>query len=118
MKETAFFYKTKQWKQTSRAYMQSKHYICERCGQPAVICHHKKWLNPGNVHNPEIALNWDNLEALCMDCHNKEHFKKNRAVFDENGNMTGVKESGEIKNYKKDKAALDILLESLKKADC
>jgi 5-methylcytosine-specific restriction endonuclease McrA len=56
--------------------MASQHYTCERCGRLAVICHHKTYLTPQNWRDPNVALNWDNLEALCMDCHNQEHFKR------------------------------------------
>lgn len=59
------FYNSKAWKRASAAYMASKHYICERCGRPAQICHHKTYLNGTNVHDPAIALSFDNLEALC-----------------------------------------------------
>ena len=42
--------------------------------------------------DPNIALNPDNLEALCLDCHNREHFGTGGAtaaglVFDENGDL-------------------------------
>jgi hypothetical protein len=86
----------------SRLYMESKNYICERCGGVAVICHHRKYITPANIDNPEITLNPDNLEALCADCHNKEHKgKSSTAIFDENGNMIGAKDSPEIEAYKK-----------------
>ena len=42
------------------------------------------------LDDPYIALSWDNLEALCQDCHNKEHHrkdKKKRYAFDEAGNL-------------------------------
>jgi len=71
--------------------MQSQHWICERCGSPATICHHIQHLNDETVHNPEIALNWELLEALCHDCHNKEHFQspviRSGLVFDETGEI-------------------------------
>lgn len=71
--------------------MQSQNYICERCGGLAVICHHKEWLNEDNYINPHIVYGWDNLEALCLDCHNKEHFGSNsiddELMFDDNGNI-------------------------------
>lgn len=38
------------------------------------IVHHKSYINASNVWNTEITLNFDNLELLCLDCHNKEHF--------------------------------------------
>ena len=37
-----------------------------------------------------VTLCWDNLEALCQDCHNKEHHKQERHKryrFDENGGI-------------------------------
>lgn len=70
--------------------MKSQNYICERCGEPAKICHHKIYLTRDNINNPYITLCWDNLEALCQDCHNKEHHKegpKLRYSFDEEGNI-------------------------------
>ena len=67
------FYKSKAWKETRAAYMSSKHYICERCGGMAKICHHREYITPENINDPNITLNWSNLCALCMDCHAKEH---------------------------------------------
>ncbi|PTI24531.1 HNH endonuclease [Staphylococcus xylosus] len=85
------FYKSTKWIKCRTGYMSSQYYICERCGGLATICHHKVWLNQTNVSDPFVTLNWDNLEALCHDCHNKEHFKTNATrdglTFDENGNL-------------------------------
>ena len=69
-------YKTTAWEKTRAAFLSSKHFCCERCGKPAVIVHHKTYITDDNEDNPEITLNWNNLEALCVDCHNKEHFEK------------------------------------------
>ncbi len=94
------FYKSKAWHRVRHAYMESQHYICERCGAPAVICHHKIHITPGNIHNQEITLNFDNLEALCMDCHNKEHMARNGGcIFDENGDVIGQR-NGDIEAFK------------------
>ena len=91
MKEWAeWFYNSVQWRKTSKAYLDSQDNICERCGKPAKLAHHKTYLTKTNINNTYISLNWDNLEALCQDCHNKEHHKnKNKAryKFDENGNL-------------------------------
>ena len=91
MKEWAkSFYLGKAWKHTSKAYMQSKGYICERCGEAAKICHHRVHLTRDNITSLEFALCWDNLEALCQECHNREHKKKKRKRrygFDEEGNI-------------------------------
>ena len=85
------FYNSKEWRRVSAAYMSSKLYICERCGKPAQICHHKKWLDDKNVHDPTVALNPDNLEALCIDCHNAEHgLKHSITIFDADGNVVQV----------------------------
>jgi hypothetical protein len=35
--------------------------------QPAEIAHHKIYLTAENVTDPDIALNPDNLEALCLE---------------------------------------------------
>lgn len=86
------FYRSKQWKRLSGAFLLSKNYICERCGGPAEIAHHKQYITPANINDPEITLNADNLEALCLECHNKEHFGHGGATawglaFDEYGNL-------------------------------
>ena len=73
MTQTEFYHSTP-WKRLSRAFLLSKNYICERCGKPAEIAHHRRYLTAENVLNPDISLNPDNLEALCRDCHNAEHF--------------------------------------------
>lgn len=90
------FYQSKQWKKTRAAYMASRYYVCERCGGVARIVHHINHLNKRNINNPSIALDWSNLEALCMDCHNKEHFVSeytagNGLMFDENGMVIQAK---------------------------
>lgn len=41
------------------------------------IVHHKSYINESNIFNPEVTLNFDNLELLCLDCHNKEHLTSN-----------------------------------------
>ncbi|MUT97757.1 MAG: HNH endonuclease [Subdoligranulum sp.] len=63
--------------------MKSKGYLCERCSTPddpvtAKIAHHKTYLTKQNINDPYIALSWDNLEALCQDCHNKEHHRNDK----------------------------------------
>lgn len=88
----AEFYHSKAWRRLSKAFLMSKYYICERCGQPAEIAHHKRYITARNINNPDIALNPANLEALCKNCHNAEHFGTGGATaagiaFDENGNV-------------------------------
>lgn len=86
------FYHSTAWRKLSKVFLRSKHYICERCGKPAEIAHHKTYLNSSNIMNPTISLNPDLLEALCMNCHNVEHFGLGGAVlegleFDGDGNL-------------------------------
>lgn len=85
------FYNSKAWKRTQVAYMSSQCYICERCGRVARIVHHKKYITPQNINDPNITLDWDNLEALCMDCHNAEHIGGSICAeglrFDKEGNI-------------------------------
>ena len=111
------FYKGKAWRRVSAAYMASKCYICERCGKPASICHHKTWLNGSNVNDPNIALSFDNLEALCIECHNAEHgLQHNVTIFNDDG-IAAVKESQGAKTCKRQQAAIDDMLARLKKND-
>lgn len=108
------FYQSKEWKQTSRAYMSSQAYICERCGSVGEICHHKKWLNPKNINDPYITLSFDNLECLCRDCHGKEHgLKTCLTYFDEAGNVERVKDSREISEYKRATKDIERLIKKL-----
>lgn len=86
------FYQGRAWQRCRAAYYAEQHGICERCGKLGDIVHHKVYLNRENVNDPEISLNADNLELLCMECHNKEHFKNESEIddalmFDEEGNV-------------------------------
>ena len=97
------FYISTAWRKTSAAYLSSRNYICERCGQPAKICHHKKGLKGQNVNDPAIALSFDNLEALCISCHTLEHQPEehNKVVFSETGSIEAVQETTEAEEFKK-----------------
>ena len=83
------FYSSVAWQRTRDAYLKSVSGLCERClasGRivAAEIVHHKVHLNETNINDPSITLNFDNLEALCRECHGKEHQKNvKRYRFDE-----------------------------------
>ena len=89
------FYKSYAWRTCKSGYAASKNYLCERClaaGKyiPGKIVHHKIPLTPDNIDDPNITLNWGNLELLCQDCHNKEHLsngQQKRYSVDENGKI-------------------------------
>ena len=96
MKEYAKgFYKSAAWKRARQQVITRSNGLCERCKargiyKPGYIVHHKEYITPGNISNPNITLNLDNLEYVCEDCHNKEHHrndKKKRYAFDEAGNL-------------------------------
>ncbi len=85
------FYNSKAWRKTQVAYMASQYYVCERCGGVARIVHHRTYITPQNISDPSITIDWTNLEALCMDCHNAEHLGGATCAeglrFDHNGNL-------------------------------
>ena len=89
----ASFYKSKAWQRTRLAYAKSVGGLCERCLKrgvysAGVIVHHKIYLDPETIRHPEIALNADNLELLCRDCHGAEHAViKKRWKVDELGRV-------------------------------
>lgn len=94
------FYKSPQWKACREGYLQ-QHPFCEEClkvGEytAATHVHHKIWLNEQNVRDPAISLNWNNLEAVCIDCHNRIHFageRKRRYSVGADGKVSPLFES-------------------------
>lgn len=85
------FYRSRAWRDTQAAYMASQHFVCERCGGLARIVHHKRHINPENIGDLAVTLDWANLEALCLDCHNIEHLGSDATApglrFDPDGNL-------------------------------
>ena len=64
-------YNSKAWKDVRNRALRRDLYTCT-CGARATEVHHIIELTPGNVNNHSIALNIDNLQSLCHDCHDKE----------------------------------------------
>ena len=91
------FYNSKEWKRARQTYIDLKFGICERCGAPnSKQVHHKIYLTPENIGNPDITLNFDNFELLCDICHQKEHNEKYSPTlwglkFNENGELIQVR---------------------------
>ena len=72
------FYHTQAWLKCRDAYIKSVGGLCERCKSQGIIrtgyiVHHKEHISPENINDPNILLSWDNLEYLCLDCHNQVH---------------------------------------------
>lgn len=72
------FYQSKAWKKCRASYIKSDNGLCERCLTKdkivfGDIVHHKKNITPRNINDVSITLDHNNLEYLCIDCHNKEH---------------------------------------------
>lgn len=99
MKEFAeWLYKSPAWRRVRKAYIDLRKSIdgglCEECRtELGYIVHHKEELTAQNIHNPEIALGFDNLEFVCKNCHEVIHgycgkeTRKRRCCFDEDGNV-------------------------------
>jgi excinuclease UvrABC ATPase subunit len=95
------FYKSKAWQQCRNGYFLSQHGICERCGGAGRIVHHRKYITPANINNPNVTLDWHNLELLCDECHQKEHQNTRNTAesvkFDANGDVIQSPHPMEVK---------------------
>lgn len=71
------FYNDRIWRKKRRYIIERDNKECQKCkrkgGYSKATCvHHKKHLK----EYPLLALDDDNLEALCDTCHNEEHPEK------------------------------------------
>lgn len=129
------FYKSKAWQDCRNAYFDSKFGICELCGKPGKEVHHKKHITPSNISDPDITLNWDNLQLLCSSCHCAIHEKSyemyrartrmdkgivNGLCFDDEGNVIknknvfivwGAPASGKTSYVEKNKGKYDLIVD-------
>ena len=94
------FYNSSAWIKTAKAYKLSKFGICEKCGEVGEEVHHIIPLNPNNINDPNITLNWDNLMLLCRSCHELIEEKATATIrgirFTENGQVEEVPDDTEI----------------------
>ena len=67
------FYSSTLWVKTRGYILKRDRYVCQRCGRPATVVHHKVHLTKDNIKNKNISLGPANLESLCDDCHRIEH---------------------------------------------
>ncbi|EOP22019.1 HNH endonuclease [Bacillus toyonensis] len=82
------FYDCGEWKSIREPVKKRDNYECQECKRNGrvqtdtneysesakrkkiqLVVHHIKELE----HHPELALDIDNLETVCVNCHNKEH---------------------------------------------
>lgn len=72
------FYNGGEWRALSAKYTQDKGYKCEACGKIATEVHHKIPIQ--TEQGWALRLDYNNLELLCVDCHNERHkrFKKRK----------------------------------------
>ena len=84
MKEFAeAFYTSNAWKECRNTYRKMVGGLCERCLRDGIvtageIVHHKIHLTPMNINEPDVTLNFKNLELLCRECHAAVHGNKRR----------------------------------------
>lgn len=88
-------YNTPRWKALREKILDKSGGLCVECEKKgltreAVIVHHRKPWKEGRNESERNALIWDenNLEAVCIPCHNVLHF----------GMCETNKESNEIEN--------------------
>lgn len=58
--------------------------------KPGEIVHHVIEIDPVTIEKPEVALNFDNLELLCRECHAEAHNERSkgrRYLFGDNGEI-------------------------------
>jgi 5-methylcytosine-specific restriction endonuclease McrA len=65
------FYNSQAWRTLSAKYTQDKQYKCECCRKIATQVHHKQAIQ--TEEGWDRRLDYDNLELLCVDCHNERH---------------------------------------------
>lgn len=62
--------------------------------KPGYIVDHITPINAINYNNPWITLNHDNLQYLCLECHNSKTFgAASRTKFDGEGNVIFISDT-------------------------
>ena len=90
------FYKSKAWQRCRAGYIAFRRGVdggmCEICHDvPGYIVHHKQHITSHNINDPDVTLNWSNLQYVCKHCHDVEHgyceqSQPSRVQFDADGN--------------------------------
>ena len=66
------FYNSKAWRDVRELRIGMDRGICQMCGRPGNEVDHIIELTPDNVYDEKIALNLDNLQTLCHQCHTRK----------------------------------------------
>lgn len=99
------FYVSTAWTKTRDAFFNSKFGLCECCGSPGEIVHHKKPICVSDVKtNPAKCYGWDNLKLLCRVCHELHHSKRDDGLgFDANGDIVFTQTAQKMEQIKQRK---------------
>ncbi|MGF3103663.1 HNH endonuclease [Rossellomorea sp. DUT-2] len=69
------FYNCRKWRNLRKKALERDNNECQRCKRKGKVTltslqvHHKKEVKT----HPQLALSMENLETLCIHCHNDEH---------------------------------------------
>lgn len=91
------FYNSKAWQRCRAAFIMGRTSIdggiCQRCkDKPGYIVDHIVEISESNINDTDIILNHDNMQYLCLECHNRKTFSKHKAtedgvMFNEEGDL-------------------------------
>ena len=62
-------YNSTAWKKLRETALRRDRFTCQICGTRAEEVHHKIELTKENIADANVALNLNNLQSLCHDCH-------------------------------------------------
>ena len=78
-KERQLIYNTPEWKSLAKAFKMAFP-LCEECLEKGIIkeakhIHHiQSFMSVDDeLKRKELAYDWNNLQALCVECHNNKH---------------------------------------------
>lgn len=90
------FYSTKMWQRARNLALANARYQCDVCGSPKDLqVHHIIPITLNNINDKNVTINQNNLQVLCVRCHNsiergKGHTAKG-VKFDKNGQLIKIK---------------------------
>ena len=72
------FYRSREWETMRDMVRQESKMRCRMCGKlirGKSIVDHIKAITPQNKNDLKVTLSIDNLQLLCLECHNAKHAK-------------------------------------------